>query len=492
MREQVTISSPAIVHARRAARSAAAVIIALTSAALASRTASADAVGLATAERTAPALTTVIFDGASAFPASRLFAAYRNELGRPVSRETARAIATALTELYLRDGFVKPELTLDDSLAARGVLRVQVHEAQVSSVVFEGDGGRFRDALDAIGARLENARPLRKDDIPNALRAMRQLAGLAVSATTRRDAQVRNAYELLVNVDFSLVDGVVRMNNRGTDQVGPAFMLGQVFANGLFGHQEKIGLIFAAATEHDEYLGGGLYLDTPLGAGGTRANALLFRSHSAPHEAPLDLDDEYVRARATFRLSHPLRQSSDLTLTAGGAFETDDLTIDRAGEAIREDRLRIVEASLRAAWRGGAMTQYSMNLQLRKGLDSFGAGLQAPSLANDPRRASFLVAQLQGTAHRRYAERWAVRVDAFSQFTNQVLPDSERFKIGGDRLGRGFEVAEIAGDRGLGAKIISAPHGSSRRMSANPRLRPAPAWRSPVALSPAMSSWRHH
>jgi hemolysin activation/secretion protein len=34
-----------------------------------------------------------------------------------------------------------------------------------------------------------------------------------------------------------------------------------------------------------------------------------------------------------------------------------------------------------------------------------------------------------------------------------VLPDSERFKIGGDRLGRGFEVAEIAGDRGVGGKI---------------------------------------
>jgi hemolysin activation/secretion protein len=33
------------------------------------------------------------------------------------------------------------------------------------------------------------------------------------------------------------------------------------------------------------------------------------------------------------------------------------------------------------------------------------------------------------------------------------LPYAERFKIGGDRLGRGFEVAEIAGDGGAGAKI---------------------------------------
>ena len=38
-----------------------------------------------------------------------------------------------------------------------------------------------------------------------------------------------------MQADFSPVDGVVRMNNRGTDQVGPAFLLGQVFANGLFG-----------------------------------------------------------------------------------------------------------------------------------------------------------------------------------------------------------------------------------------------------------------
>ncbi len=32
--------------------------------------------------------------------------------------------------------------------------------------------------------------------------------------------------------EFSPVDGVVRMNNRGTDQVGPAFVLGQFFVNG--------------------------------------------------------------------------------------------------------------------------------------------------------------------------------------------------------------------------------------------------------------------
>jgi hemolysin activation/secretion protein len=399
-----------------------------------------------------PILTTVVVDGSSAYDAARLFAVYREQLGRPISRESARAIVDALLALYEQDGFVRPEIKLDDSLTGRGVLRVRLSEAQVSAVVFEGDSGRYGRQLEEIGARLEAARPLRKNDVPDALRAMRQIAGMAITASTRR-VEVPNAFELVVKSDFAPVDGVVRMNNRGTDQVGPAFVLGQFFANGLLGRQDKLGLIFAAATDPGEYLGGGLYADVALGQAGTHANALLFRSRSAPNETPLNLDDEYLRERATLRVSHPLHQDSISSLSIGAAFDADDLIIDRSSVAIREDRLRIVETALRGSWRSAGATQYSAGLVLRKGLDAFGAGLQAEDLVSDPRRVDFLLAQLNGIVYRRFATEWSARVDAFAQHTGYVLPDSERFKIGGDRLGRGFEVTEIAGDRGVGAKL---------------------------------------
>jgi hemolysin activation/secretion protein len=406
---------------------------------------------LTTASLTTASLTTVIVDGSSIYQQPRLFAGYRQSLGQPISRDSARAVAASIADLYLGDGYVKPEVVIDDRLAAQGILRARVHEAQVANVVFEGDSGRFRGQLEEIGARLENARPLRRDDVPQALRDMRRFAGLSVSATTRR-APERNSFDLLVRADFSPVDGVVRMNNRGTDQVGPAFLLGQLFANGLFGRGEKLGLIFAAATDHDEYLGGGLFFESPLNSRGTRGNLLLFRSHSAPNEAPLNLDDEYTRQRLTLRATHPLRQDARLTLTASAAFEADNLTIDRSGAVVREDRLRIAETSLRAIWPVG-VTQFSANLQLRHGLDAFGSELLAQDLLADPRRADFLVTLAQMTVFRRFADHWSWRLDTFAQHSGYVLPDSERFKIGGDRLGRGFEVAEIAGDRGLGGKL---------------------------------------
>jgi hemolysin activation/secretion protein len=399
----------------------------------------------------ATALTTLIVDGSSVYQPPQLFATYRGALGRPINREDARGIVNAIAELYVRDGYVKPEVALDDRLAAQGILRAQVFEARINEVVFEGDSGGFRDALEQIAAKLENAGALRRDDVPQALRAMRQFGGLAVSATTRRAAQ-RNAFDLVVHADFSPVDGVVRMNNRGTDQVGPAFLLGQVFANGLFGHGEKLGLIFAAATDHEEYLGGGLFFDTPLGGRGTRASTLLFRSRSAPTEAPVNLEHEYLRQKVTLRVSQPVRQDTGFALIAGAALEADDLSIERLGQSIREDRLRIAETSLRASWPAG-VTQFSANLQVRHGLDGLGSGLDAGDLSADPRRADFFVTLAQASAYRRFADRWSLRFDAFAQTSGYVLPDSERFKIGGDRLGRGFEVAEIAGDRGIGGKL---------------------------------------
>jgi hemolysin activation/secretion protein len=419
------------------------------------------AAGLATVSRgaappsstlTTAVLTTVVIEGSSIYGAPRLFSTYSAELGRPISREQARAIVDAVAGLYLADGYVKPEVAIDGALAAKGVLRVNVYEAQVTSVVLEGNAGGLLDELERIGARLENARPLRRDDVPRALRDMRQFAGLAVAATTRRDANVRNAFELVVKADFSPVDGVVRMNNRGTDEVGPGFLLGQFFANGLLGRGEKLGVIFASATNPEEYLGGGIFFDSPLGARGTRGNLLLFTSHSAPNEAPVNFGDEYDRERATLRISHPLRQQTGFTLTASGAFEADDLSIDRDGAIVREDRLRIAEAALRASWPAG-VTQFSANLQLRHGLDAFGSGLNAVDYPADPRRADFYVTLMQATAYRRFATHWSLRLDTFAQSSRHVLPDSERFKIGGDRLGRGFEVAEIAGDSGVGGKL---------------------------------------
>src|SRR5437868_3864020 len=154
----------------------------------------------------AAALTTVVIDGSTVYDAPRLFGAYRAQLGKPITRESARAVVDALAGLYTGDGYVQPEIRLDDALVADGVLRARLSEAQVTNVVFEGDTGNYRDALGRIATKLESSKPLRRNDIPDALRDMRAIAGLADTATSRRDPVVPNAYELVVKTHFPPVD----------------------------------------------------------------------------------------------------------------------------------------------------------------------------------------------------------------------------------------------------------------------------------------------
>src|SRR5262245_12532520 len=68
---------------------------------------------------TTPTLTTVVVNGSSVFGPPQLFAAYRDQLGKPISAELARAVSAALGELYATDGYVKPEIRFDDSLTGR-------------------------------------------------------------------------------------------------------------------------------------------------------------------------------------------------------------------------------------------------------------------------------------------------------------------------------------------------------------------------------------
>jgi hemolysin activation/secretion protein len=169
---------------------------------------------------------------------------------------------------------------------------------------------------------------------------------------------------------------------------------------------------------------------------------------------PVDLTDEYRRERAVITLTQPVAESGAGGLAVHARLEAEDLAVMRDGLQVRDDRLRVFEAGLRATWRAGGRTRLSSAVALRLGLDALGAGLHADDLPADPRDLEFRVAHLQATGFTRFNHGWSLRTDVFAQYSGDVLPDGERFKIGGERLGRGFEVAEIAGDRGLGAKLL--------------------------------------
>ena len=398
-----------------------------------------------------PTLSATVIDGSSAYTPTQLFAAYRDQLGRPINTSSAQAILTQLEALYLRDGFSRPEFRLDEDLAAAGILRIEVFEAQVTRVQFTGAAGPYAVRLEELASELSLRVPLRSADLQTALQTMRDLPGLTVRATTRRDESRRNAYALTIATEYKPFDASIQISNRGTREIGPMFVINQLIANSLFGYRERLGVFASAATDTDEYRGGGVFFDVPVGEDDTHLTTTAFKTESNPTETP-DRDDRYDRERMSLRVSGTLDSTAAARLGWSASFDWDDLGISRDDTQLRTEKLRVLEIGGRVSGRMGTSSQYLLGVQVRRGLNAFGSELEALDIVNDPRRKDFLVTKLQFTELVRFAQRWSVRLDAFGQQSAYVLPDGERYKIGGERLGRGFEVTEIAGDQGLGAK----------------------------------------
>lgn len=399
-----------------------------------------------------PPLSAAVIDGVSIYSPADLFAVYRAQLGQPISSASAQAIVDQIEAMYLRDGYSRPLFRLRSDLVDDGVLRIEVFEPQLSDVILQGDAGPYAATLAELFDEVRSQRPLKAAQVQRTLQRMRELPGLEFRASTRADETRRNSYALVIDAQFQRIDGSAQMTNRGTREIGPKFVLGQLVMNNALGQNERLGLLFSAATDYAEYHGGGMFIDLPLGDEGVRLAATGFASRSDPSERP-DRSDVYDRDRTSVRLVQPLAARDGLTVAMSVGLDVDNLEIVRNETVLRTERLRVLETGLRVPGRYSGANQYLLAVQLRHGLDAFGSELEALDLRRDPRREDFLLVRMQYTQLLRVADRWSMRLDALGQHSAYVLPDAERYKIGGERLGRGFEVTEIAGDQGIGAKV---------------------------------------
>ncbi|MBN1237958.1 MAG: ShlB/FhaC/HecB family hemolysin secretion/activation protein [Gammaproteobacteria bacterium] len=386
------------------------------------------------------------------YSAPELFEIYGPHLGLPIDRSSVSAIVTALADRYQRDGYPRPRISVDSALVEAGIVRMDVAETRIASIAIGGDPGPHRDELERLGRQLTAQRPLMRHDLQNVLRRMRALPGLELTAATESVEDLPNAYRLDVDAEFRPVGASLRLTNRGTDEIGPHFLLGQLLADGMAGGSLSAGILFAAATDYEEYRGAGPLLAWNVGREGARIVLSGLRSRARPDRSGLDLDDLFVRDRLGLTGSLPLYTGARMTASLSAELEATGLEISRADFSFRDEQLRMLSVGMDQIWRGDAV-QYAGSAEIVKGLGALGSGLTALDLETDPRSAEFTLLRLDLVRLARIAPRWTMRFDGFAQHSSYALPFTERFKIGGERLGRGFERAALAGDSGIGAKL---------------------------------------
>lgn len=410
--------------------------------------------------------------GNAALSGAALAPALEGLAGALVSLSRIEEARLAILRAY-RDGgypFVAVNAGLSPRPDGSAGLAFAVTEGHVDEILLEGDRAEIGPAGSQILRFLQplvGKRPLAARDIERALLLASDIPGMRVSGTLRPLPTQPGALQLIVQVQRRRFEGYANIDNRGSDIVGPWQGLFVVGANAFssFGERSEIAVVGAPAGAQrfvqgssEMFLGGsGLRLRAHVGAGRTRPTDALRRIGY--------VGDTQLGG---IGLTYPVIRSRPLNLTFG-------TTLDLYNSEVTTGTTAPVRASLDKVrtWRAGfdlqvldglipplPMATSVLNLRGHHGLDILGATPSGDRQSGRSGAESFDFWKLTAEAQRTQplwspgeGQMIGIQGVIAGQWTDDILPQSEKFFFGGNRIGRGFYSGQMTGDRAFGFAI---------------------------------------
>src|SRR5438270_263473 len=295
----------------------------------------------------------VIVTGATVYSDADFAPLYADLIGGEVPLAAIYDLARRITVKYGAAGYVLSRAIVPpQNFSPHGaVVRIQVVEGYVDNVVWPERLTRYRDFFTDYAARIVADRPANIRTLERYLLLANDLPGLKFATSLKPSPTNPNASTLIVEIAEKRLDGVARIDNRGTEARGPWQYLGSASVNNIFGAHEQFTATWAGTFQLEELqyfaasyrqvlnsegLTGFVNASYGFGRPGTEAlQALMYRTRSTVVEAGL---------------SYPVIRTREKNLTVTGlGFMTDDAS-DQLGAAFTRDRLRGFRLKADADW----------------------------------------------------------------------------------------------------------------------------------------------
>ncbi|HOP20689.1 MAG TPA: ShlB/FhaC/HecB family hemolysin secretion/activation protein [Amphiplicatus sp.] len=382
-------------------------------------------------------ITSIRFEGTDV-PAIVADAA-RPFVGRTASAEVLKELAAAMSAAYGKSSVALFTLVIPEQNFVGGVVRVRVAEGFIEKVILSGEvEGREHELVKAYAKRITEERPTSRAVLERYLSLINDIPGLKAEPKLKLGRQP-GAVRLHLKLDYQRPTVSFGFNNRTTG----LFEHGQFSAEGkayrLLRDGDETRLNLAASVDFDDYLYAGLQHSTPIGGDGVRLDISAAALTSRPNNTPVEGDAQIY----AIGVSYPLLRSYRRNIMLRASF--DALNSDNAafGSLIATERTRA--GRLSARYTQTSKTQsLSVTSGLSRGFDALDAEVTAPY-----GEAEYFKASTSASLSQKVSEGFFMRLNAAGQWTNDRLPANERFSLGGDNFGRGFNTSVVNADRGF-------------------------------------------
>ena len=378
-------------------------------------------------------------------------------IGRQVPASEIFKLAEAIQRKYRDDGYFLATVTVPQQRVADGRLRLMVTEGYISNVLIEGDVGPVSEKAKEYLDNLVGKKPINISDLERYLLLTEDLPGVKVKAVMRPGREPGSS-ELIAQLQREWWDLFNQTDNRGSNFTGPVQSLFAGGINSFTSMGDRLELSYFTTLDTENNFLQGAYSGY-IGSEGFRFRLYGGYGRIRPGD-PISQTGYFGQVTiAGLQLYHPIIRSRRVNVALNGSFDYYRSIVDVTGNIrLSAVDLRSVRGWIDASYRDPFNGVTYGNIRFSKGVNVLGASKAGdqllPRQGADPNyfKVNAEVSRLQGL----YSDDdFALNlfVTGAAQISDNILPPSEKFFLGGERLGRGYYAGQVTGDRAIAASI---------------------------------------
>ena len=387
-------------------------------------------------------LNAVSIEGSTVYKPVELMPLYRDYLTREVSLADLTAIATAITDKYRADGYILSRAVAPPQAPGSRAARIRVYEGYVSEVDVTGPGAlAARRHLD----KLPNQRPLRLSELDRRISLAGDEPGLNLKTHFEPDLDDPARHKLVAAAENRRVSGSAYIDNRGSKNAGPWQAYLRTALNSALKAGDQLALaVLTVPFSMRAFTFTELSYALPIGDG-PRLRASLSGSRANDGPNPLTRSVGGESWAATLGYLHPLWRSRRVNVWTQIAASKRGVDQDWTTAGSYRDEVVALRGMISATFTPpGRSTNLFAQVSTGERENQAAAFLSRADASKD-----FSKLNLHASHYRDIGKNAGIYLAADGQWTRDRLLASEEFIAGGAPYGRGYNYAEISGDRGI-------------------------------------------
>ncbi|TCS37535.1 hemolysin activation/secretion protein [Paucimonas lemoignei] len=356
--------------------------------------------------------------------------------------------AAAITEFYHARGYTLARAVIPAQRVADGIVKLQIIEGRIGKLRFSGNR-RFAEGF--LATRTQMLQPgtlVTTERLEHDLLLLNDIPGLAAKVVLEPGAEFGTT-DAEVKITEKLVTGSISLNNNGRNETGRNRLEAGLSLNSPFGWGDQLSLT-GSITDHSLVRYWTAAYSLPLNTLGTRLSLSAARTGYDVSGAAAALGITGEVKTAEVGVSHPLVRTRENSQWLNVGLRRSRLVQNALGVTMSDNKISV----LNLAYQLNHIHEDSAVTNLKLGLTSNFKGVRSAT-QQDAVRARYEV-DVNHTSP--FVQRWDLYLRGTMVYSAEMLPDTEKFSLGGPGSVRAYRPSEVRGDSGyLGTAELRHP-----------------------------------